>query len=288
MNDTVMKNPADRTASREGGPPQQSPERTSVLTWWDRLRGLQSPLLNLAGIAILLAVWQICSATHMVDPAFASSPWKILLAGKKLYSHGDIYTALGQTGKEFGIGELISIVAGTIIGLVIGASRVLYDMTRGIVDVLYSVPHVLFLPVIIFWFGIGSTSRIIIVIWSGILPLVINTIAGSRALNADYRRVSTAFCTPRFKRFYKVALPASLPFILSGVRLSVGRGLIGIIVAEFFMGSGGVGFFVQFHMSQLDTSGAMAVIVTLCVVALLLNSLVAWCEKRFANWSISD
>ncbi|BBA95600.1 putative ABC transporter permease [Actinacidiphila reveromycinica] len=288
MNDTVTKTSADRAAPDVDAAKRQKPARAPRMTWSDRLRNLQSPLYNLLGIVILLAAWQICSATHLVDPTFASSPWKILVAGKHLYSQGDIYTALGQTGKEFGIGELISIVAGTIIGLVIGASRVLYDMTRGLIDILYSVPHVLFLPVIIFWFGIGSTSRVIIVIWSGILPLVINTVAGSRALNADYRRVSTAFCTPKLKRFYKVALPASLPFILSGIRLSVGRGLIGIIVAEFFMGSGGIGFMVQFHMSQLDTSGAMAVIVTLCVAALLLNSFVAWCEKRFANWSIND
>ena len=134
-------------------------------------------------------------------------------------------------------------------------------MTEPMVNILYSVPYVMFLPIIIFWFGIDNTSRVIVIVWAAILPLIINITAGVRNLDSDYTRVATVFCTPRLKFFYTIALPATLPYILAGMRLAVGRALVGAIVAELFLASQGLGYFVQTQTSNFNMDSAMAGIV---------------------------
>lgn len=268
-------------AVRSGQPitPKRRSWGTNV---WFRTQG---GLLSLLGILIILVAWQICASTKLVDPVFSSSPIDIAQAGYQIFIDGSIWTDLGKTGWELLIGLLIIIVGGIPLGLIIGASGTLYHLTRAVIDVLYSVPFVLFLPIIVFWFGIDSESRILLVIWSGILPLIMNAVAGMRGLDRDYSRVAKVFCTPWTTYFLRVALPATLPFILSGVRLAIGRALVGAIVAEFFMGSGGLGFFVQRQASQFNTSESMAGIVILAIVSIVLNNIVGGLYRRYALWA---
>lgn len=151
-----------------------------------------------------------------------------------------------------------------------------------------------------FWFrsqgGLLSLLGIVIVLaawqicaatklWSGILPLMMNTIAGVRSLDRDYSRVAKVFCTPRSIYFLRVAMPPTVPYILSGVRLAIGRALVGAIVAEFFMGSGGLGFFVQQQAAQFNTSESMAGIVILAIVAIVLHNIVGGLYRRYALWA---
>jgi ABC-type nitrate/sulfonate/bicarbonate transport system permease component len=257
------------------------PGRRSRMVWFRSKGGL----LSLLGILLVLIAWQICAWTNVVNPTFSSSPILVAKAEYQIFSNGTIWPALRQTGYELLIGMIIIVVAGIPLGLVIGSNNLFNNMSRGMIDILYSVPFALFLPVIIFWFGIDNESRILIVIWSGILPLMMNVIAGVRSLDHDYARVSKAFCTPRLTYFAKVAMPATVPYILAGVRLAIGRALVGAVVAEFFMGSSGLGAYVQLQMSEFNTAEAMAGIVILAVVAIVLNNIVGSLYTRYAHWA---
>lgn len=269
-NDTVRLSPATDAKGRG---------------WTGRHRGA---LLGLAGVAIVLVAWQVSTLVGLVDPTFASSPARVVEAELTLFRTGEIDSALAATGYELLWGLLITFVLGIPAGLVLGRSRILHDMTEPMVNVLYSVPYVMFLPIIITWFGTNNTSRVLIIVWAGILPLIINVTAGVRNLDQDYNRVATVFCTPRLRFFYTVALPATLPYILAGVRLAVGRALVGAIVAEFFLSSNGLGFFVQQQTSNFNMDSAMAGIVILAVVALLLNWSVRLIERRFTHWAVTQ
>jgi ABC-type nitrate/sulfonate/bicarbonate transport system permease component len=262
--------------------PSGPPTATGASAW---VRQHRSPLLGLLGGLIVLVAWQICASTGVVDVSFSSSPILIAKAEGTLFGTGQIYPALAATGWELLWGLLITFVAGIPIGLVLGRSKILHDMTEPIVNVLYSVPYVMFLPIIIFWFGINDASRVVVIVWAGILPLIINVTAGVRNLNSDYIRVSTVFCAPRLRFFSAVALPATLPYILAGIRLAVGRALVGAIVAELFLASQGLGYFVQNASSNFDMNSAFAGIVILAAVALLLNWGVRLIERRFTHWA---
>ncbi len=242
-------------------------------------------LLGTLGVVIVLVAWQICASAGVVDISFTSSPIRIAQSEGTLFHSGAIWPVLGSTALELLWGLLISFVAGIPIGLVLGRSKVLHDMTQPLINVLYSVPYVIFMPIIIFWFGINESSRVVVIVWAAILPLVINVIAGVRALNSDYVRVSTVFCASRVAFFRTVALPATLPYILAGIRLSVGKALVGAIVAELFLASNGLGYFVQNATSNFDMDAAFAGIVILAVVALLLNWGVSLIERRFTHWA---
>jgi ABC-type nitrate/sulfonate/bicarbonate transport system permease component len=249
------------------------------------VRRHRSGLLGTAGILIVLVIWQISTAVGLVEVSFSSDPVRIAKAEVALFSSGEIFPALGATGYELLWGLGITFVLGIPIGLVLGRSKLLHDLTEPMVNILYSVPYVMFLPIIIFWFGIDNTSRVIIIVWAGILPLIINITAGVRNLDGDYSRVATVFCTPRLKFFYAVALPATLPYILAGVRLAVGRALVGAIVAELFLASQGLGYYVQNQTSNFNMDNAMAGIVILAAVALVLNWGVRLIERRFTHWA---
>ncbi|HEX3959339.1 MAG TPA: ABC transporter permease [Trebonia sp.] len=263
-------------------PPMDFPQDSNFSVWLYRHR---SGLLGSCSIIAILAAWQICASTGLVQEGFSSSPWLVAKALGSLVTTGHLFEILDPTLVTLGWGLLIAIVVGVPLGLLIGRSQTLHYLTQPVINILYSVPYVTFLPVLILWFGIGIDSRVVVVIWSAIMPIIINTRAGGRVLDRDYQRVSAVFCASRTKAFFKVALPAAVPYILAGLRLAIAQGLIGTIVAEFFLGSEGIGYYVQSQTSLFDMNNAIAAICLLIVIAFILNWIITRVESRFAHWS---
>ena len=248
--------------------------------------GRHGPLVfGTLGLVLLLAAWQVCAVTGIVDVHISSDPSQVVQEEITLMGNGTIWGPVGSTAAEVGWALAIIITTGIPIGIILGRTAPLRQMAEPIISLLNSVPYVLFLPLIIFWFGLGETARVLVVVWAGILPLIINTTAGTRNINVDYLRVGRVFSvsSPRF--FASILLPAALPFVLTGIRLAVARALVGAIVVEFFLSSNGLGYFVQNEASSFQMSAAMAGIVVMAVAALLLASLIGAIEKRVISWS---
>jgi ABC-type nitrate/sulfonate/bicarbonate transport system permease component len=239
------------------------------------------------GVVLLLAAWQACAVTGIVDVHISSDPSQVVQQEISLFGNGTIWGPLGNTAAEVGWALLIIVLAGIPVGIILGRVTQLRQMADPIVSILNSVPYVLFLPLIIFWFGLGETARVLVVVWAGILPLVITTTAGARNINPDYVRVGRAFSASPWRFFASILLPATLPFILTGIRLAVARALVGAIVVEFFLSSNGLGYFVQNETSDFQMSAAMAGIVIMAVAALLTTGLIGALEKRVISWSQS-
>jgi ABC-type nitrate/sulfonate/bicarbonate transport system permease component len=245
-------------------------------------------LYGLAGIVVLLIAWQVCVDAGLVDVKIASTPIRVAKTLGHLFATGDIWTPIRATASEVGEGMLVSLVIGIPLGLILGRARRLYAMTEPLINILNSVPYVLFVPVIIFWFGIGQESRVLLVIWASIIPLIVNSASGVRNLDPDYLRVSRAFCAGRLLFYRSVLLPAALPQVLTGIRLSLARGLVGAIVAEFFLSGSGIGYFVQTASSNFDMDTAMAGITIMAVAAVVLTRAIGLLEKHFTYWSQSN
>ena len=136
-------------------------------------------------------------------------------------------------------------IAGVSFGLPLGWFATLHATFEPVIAAVYGVPYIAFLPVIIMWTGIGVTSRVIIVVWSAVFPLLINAIQGAREVDDNYLRVGRSFSATNLQLFFTIALPSSIPYILAGLRTSIGRAIVGVVVAEFFMSSKGLGYFIN-------------------------------------------
>ncbi|HUN38251.1 MAG TPA: ABC transporter permease [Trebonia sp.] len=255
------------------------------VAWLDR-RG--SLVFGALGLVLLLVAWQVCAVTGIVDVHISSDPSQVAAEEVTLFGNGTLWGPLGATAAEVGWALAIIIIGGIPTGIILGRVTPLRQMADPIVSILNSVPYVLFLPLIIFWFGLGETARVLVVVWAGILPLIINTTSGVRNISADYLRVGRVFSASPLRFFTSILLPAALPFILTGIRLAVARALVGAIVVEFFLSSNGLGYFVQSETSDFQMSAAMAGIVVMAVAALILTWLIGAAEKRVISWSQSS
>jgi ABC-type nitrate/sulfonate/bicarbonate transport system permease component len=282
----------DKPTSSAAPPAQRNEIATERLNLPGRnpfLHGKYSGLLfGTIGVLVLLVAWQICGDTGIVDSKISSTPTAVFRSEVKLFGNGTIWGPIRTTATEVGWGLLLIIVLGIPIGILIGRISILRQMATPIISILNSVPYVLFLPLIIFWFGLGQESRILVVLWAGVLPLIINTSAGVQNVDRDYIRVGQVFSVSRPRFYFSILTPAAMPFILTGLRLAVARALVGAIVVEFFLSSNGLGYFVQNATSTFQMSTAMAAIVIMAVAALLLTGLIGFIEKRTTSWSKSQ
>jgi ABC-type nitrate/sulfonate/bicarbonate transport system permease component len=245
-------------------------------------------MLGVTGLLVVLVAWQLATSLGIVDANFSSSPLGAARALIGSVRTGEVWGPLGSTMVAVAWGIGISIVVGIPFGLLIGRNRILYGLTDPLIGIMYSVPYVVFLPILIFWFGIDAEARIVIVIWSAVFPLLINVITGARNLDPTYLQVSRVFCARRVTTLLSVAFPATLPYILAGIRQAVGRGLVGAIVAELFMGSEGLGYVVQLKTSSVEMDDAMAAIAVIAIVAIAMTRAIGWLEKRYTFWSGAD
>jgi NitT/TauT family transport system permease protein len=191
---------------------------------------------------------------------------------------------MGYSGLNFLIGFAIALVSGVVLGVIIGwyrKARLLFDP---FLNALYATPRIAMVPMIIIWFGVGIWSKVFIVFLSSFFPILVNTVGGIRAIDADLLRAARAFCASDWQIFKTVAIPGSVPFILTGVRQGVALGLIGVVVGEMFGGSKGVGFMVAYGGQTFATDTLFVGVLIIAFAGILLTSLAERLERRFSRW----
>jgi len=170
------------------------------------------------------------------------------------------------------IGFAFAIVIGGIGGVALGSSRVIYDGFYPALIAFNSVPKVAVIPVLVIWFGIGSGSKVFIVFLSATLPILVNTIAGVRNIDPDLLKAARAFCAKDRQIFVTVALPSSVPFILTGVRQGIALGLIGAIIGELFAGSEGIGYMISYAGQMFQTDTLLVGVVVVAAAGMMLTA----------------
>lgn len=273
----MSANVGERAATLEGEnfpnlPPIHWTERYFRLVW------------GTVGIIGCLLLWQLGSSTGLLDPLFVSSPLEVLRTALRLLPSPEFLGHLWITAQCLFLGLCIALIVGVLVGLPIGWFPRLHATFEPVIAAVYGVPYIAFLPVIIMWTGIGMTSRLIIVFWSAVFPLIINAIQGAREVDENYLRVGRSFSASNLQIFVTIALPSSVPYILAGLRTSIGRAIVGVVVAEFFMSSKGLGYFINLKANALEMAPAFVAIVLLALFGIGLVSIVTYIENRFCNW----
>ena len=249
-----------------------------------RKQQLKNTGLAILGWCLMLGLWEISSRTGIVNPMFSSSPSGWTTALFHLVQGQELWVDIYATTKTMMIGFLLSVAIGVPCGVLFAWSHVADKMTSSIVAALYALPYVAFVPLIVLWFGINDTARIALITWSALFPMLINTTSGVRNLNRQFLRVAQAYCAPQAKTIATVVIPAALPYVLTGVRLAIGRALVAAVVAEFFMSSGGLGYFINNSAATFNMDNAFAGLVVIGILGVTLVSVTSMLERRFSSW----
>ncbi len=236
------------------------------------------------GIVGCLLVWQLGSSAGLFDPLFVSSPLEVARTAVTLLPSPEFLAHVVTTAQCLFLGLFSALIVGVLVGLPVGWFPRLHATFEPVIAGVYGVPYIAFLPVIIMWTGIGMMSRVIVVFWSAVFPLIINSIQGARGVDDNFLRVGRSFSATPLQIFTTIALPASVPYILAGLRTSIGRAIVGVVVAEFFMSSKGLGYFINLKANALEMAPAFVAIVLLALCGVALVSMVTYIENRFCNW----
>lgn len=234
----------------------------------------------------VLALWEIFG--REINPLFMSYPSAIARAAVQLLAAGEIQRQAAGSLYVFAVGLSGALALGIVVGLLMGRYRLAEYLLDPYVYALDATPRVALIPLLLLWFGLGNGSKIAIVFLSGLFPVLMNTFSGVRTVSANLVEVGQAYGAGEGKIFTKIILPASLPFIMTGIRLSVGRALIGIITAEMFAAVTGLGALLIRYSSALATDKFFVPVIFLALLGVALSGAVEKLQQRLAPWKETE
>jgi ABC-type nitrate/sulfonate/bicarbonate transport system permease component len=245
-------------------------------------RGVPRIVITSLSVAALIALWEIFG--RQVNPIFGSYPSAIAVAFVDLARSGKLLTALGQSLQPFVVGYGLAIIAGVPIGLIIGRYRTMEAAFGIYVTAGYAMPLVALVPLLVLWLGLGFAVKVAIVFLMSLFPICINTWLGVVAVPKTLIEVGKSFVAPNHVILRRIILPATLPYIMAGIRLAVGRAVVAMVIAEFFTAISGLGAIIINSANNFDTATMFVPIVILMVMAIGLNYLIGAVERWVAPW----
>jgi NitT/TauT family transport system permease protein len=238
--------------------------------WW---ADLLSPLLGHSAEALRL------------KPIFVSSPSAVAAAAWSLFwVSGKIWPHLAASGLELALGLGLAILVGVPLGLVCGRWRLLSHAVAPFVSALNATPQVALLPLVVLWIGTGLAARVFIIFLLAVLPLFLNAHAAVRTTDPKLLTVARSFAASEFFLFRSIIVPSAIPFLLAGLRLAIGRGMIGIVVGELYGGAIGVGFMINRAGATFETDVVFVGVFTIVAAGLVLTDLVRRIETAVSVW----
>jgi ABC-type nitrate/sulfonate/bicarbonate transport system permease component len=238
--------------------------------------------LRLASVVAWLAAWQVVGG--MVTPVLLSTPSAVAAAIPGMIRDGSLPSALGDSLVVLGLGLATGTIAGIVIGLAAGRNSSLAALLELPMNALYAVPAVTLIPVITLWFGFETTARTVVVFVFVVFPVLFSTMRGVREVDPDLVEVTRSFCSPERRTWRDLILPSALPYIVTGIRLAIGRALIGVIVAEFYTALSGLGHLIAADANSFQTNQMWVPVVVIALLGIVLTALLEWAERHLAAW----
>ena len=245
----------------------------------------EKKILGTVSVVLFLAVWELVGNVYQwINPLFMSAPSLILKAAIELFRSGEIWNDLYVSGVEFFWGFILSVVVGIPFGIAVGWYKRAAYIFDPFVNAMNATPRVALLPLIIIWLGIGILSKVGIIFLGSVFPLMINTRDGVKTTPINLLNAAKSFGASQWQIFGSVVLPSTLPFILTGLRLAVGRALIGVFVGELYAATAGIGFMVTVAGATFQTDKVFVGILIFIIVGLVGTNALDRIERRFDKW----
>ena len=241
--------------------------------------------LKLISIFGGLVLWHILATRVINDSALLVSPLVVILKGyEMLFVTADLYPHLYASSWIFFHGMLLATLVGVPLGFLMALSPVVRDYVNPWMTALYTTPRIAFAPVLLLWLGIDMASKIAIVFLGCVFPILINSFYGMRVVSREFVEVGRSFRLSRSRLFLKILLPASIPFILSGLRLAVGRGLTGVAIAEWFGATEGLGYMIFFAGQTLNIPILFVCVAVFALLGILGFQILKIIEELASPW----
>jgi len=231
----------------------------------------EKKILGSVAVILFLSLWEFMGGALSVynpipvlrvNPMFMSAPSLIAKAGFDLFSSGEIYNDLYVSGIEFFWGYVLSVAVAIPFGIGVGWYKKLSYLFDPFINAMNATPRVALLPLIIIWLGIGIPSKVGIIFLGAVFPMLINARDGVKS----------------------VVFPSTVPFILTGLRLGVGRALVGVLVGELYAATAGIGFMITVAGATFQTDKVFVGILVFAITGVILTAVLDRSERRFDKW----
>jgi ABC-type nitrate/sulfonate/bicarbonate transport system, permease component len=243
-----------------------------------------SPWVPAAAILGLFAAWEIVCRSGLVSALFLPAPTAILATGWEMLASGELAVNTAASLGRIASGFILGSMAGILIGLAIGFSRLAEAVGNPIIYALYPIPKLALLPLIILWLGIGEVSKVTIISLGVFFPVVINTYSGVKNIDPLLVKVAVSFKASRCSIIRKVILPGALPVIFAGLKLAAGTALLLLVAAEMIAAKEGIGAMVLHYGDLMLTTKLMVGVLTLSLLGFLFNYVLEWTEHKIIPW----
>jgi NitT/TauT family transport system permease protein len=247
--------------------------------WWLGSK----PVYRYGFTLLILIVWEIVGP--FISPIFFSYPSKIAVAFYELTVSGDLPYYLGQSLEVMVLGLGCAVLVGIPLGVAMARIRPLDWALDLPINALYSTPTVALVPILVLWFGIYLKAKVIVVFLFAVFPILINTYQGVRECDKNMLEVARSFRSTETGVWRDVLLPFALPYIAAGVRLAIGRGLVGMVIAEFYTTISGLGFMITRYANMFEMDKTLVPVIVLMALGISLTSGLKSLERRIAPWS---
>jgi sulfonate transport system permease protein len=243
-------------------------------------------IARLISLIFVLLVWEFYG--RRVNPILFTYPSAIARAFVFLVASGELQSYMRESLLVLAYASILSVLAGVLLGVIMGRFSIVEWATDIYVNALYSTPMVAVVPLIVLWFGFKVPAKVIIVFLFMVFPVLLNTYEGVKNVDRNLQEVARSFCSSESQLWRHLIIPSAVPFIVAGVRLAIGRGLVGMIVAEFYTSVTGLGYMIVRYANALETDKLFVPIVMVMILGVGLLSLAKWVEGRIAPWRNSE
>ena len=242
--------------------------------------------VRILSLLVVLAVWEVYG--RRVNPILFTYPTAIARAFLELVATGELQSYMKESLLVLAYASILSVIVGVLVGVVMGRSLMVEWATDIYINALYSMPMVAMVPLIVLWFGFKVPAKVIIVFLFMVFPVLLSTYQGVKDVDRNLQEVARSFCSSERQLWYHLIIPSAIPFIIVGVRLAIGRGLVGMIVAEFYTSVTGLGYMIVRYANSLETDKLFVPIVVVMVLGVGLMWVAKWVEDRIAPWKNFD
>lgn len=241
-------------------------------------------ILRYALFIIFIALWEVLARFNIIDPFIFSSPSRVIQTTINLYNGGELFMHIGVTLAETVLGFLLGTLAGTSIAIILWWSETIQRVLDPYLVVLNALPKIALGPIIIVWIGAGMNSIIVMALLISLIVTIMTVLSGFMEENAQKQMLMKTLGASKWQIFSLVVLPASVPTIVSALKISVGMSWVGVIVGEYLVSKAGLGYLIVYGGQVFKLDLVMTSIAIISVLSALMYFGVSWLEKALINW----